>query len=113
MKRTVAAAGEAFARSGIICKSEVWRRRALCRGQDPEMWYPVDAGGVEAVAICAVCTVRLDCLTWALENNERDGIWGGISARRRQRMRAEARLNGHLVGVSLHLQPLSGSETSR
>ena len=34
--------------------------------------------GGEAVAICAVCAVRFDCLGWAVEHNERDGIRSGI-----------------------------------
>lgn len=77
-----------------------WRRAALCLGQDPGIWYPIDAGGVEAVAICAACPVRLDCLGWALEHNERDGIWGGVSARRRQRIRADACLTSKSAAIA-------------
>jgi WhiB family redox-sensing transcriptional regulator len=78
-----------------------WRRAALCLGQDPEIWYPIDAGGVEAVAICAACPVRLDCLGWPLEHNERDGIWGGVSARGRRRIRADARLTSKSAAGAL------------
>ena len=69
-----------------------WRQFALCLGQDPDLWFPVDSdGGDKALGICSVCPVRLDCLAWAIEHNERNGIWGGVSARRRQRIRAELR----------------------
>jgi len=69
-----------------------WRKFALCSGHDPELWFLVSQdGGAKAVAICTVCPVRLDCLDWALEHHERGGIWGGISARRREQMRAHAR----------------------
>ena len=51
-----------------------WRQLALCLGHDPDLWFPVDSdGGARAVSICTVCPVRLDCLAWAIENNERNG----------------------------------------
>jgi WhiB family transcriptional regulator, redox-sensing transcriptional regulator len=100
---------DAPARSAAVSNTQGWRRRALCLGQDPEMWFPVGSGGVEAVAICAVCPVRLDCLRWALETNELDGIWGGVSARRRQRMRADARAGSDSVTVPSKVHSLEGS----
>jgi WhiB family transcriptional regulator, redox-sensing transcriptional regulator len=75
----------------VLSEAQGWRRSALCLGRDPEMWYPTGAGGVEAAAICEECPVRLECLKWALANNERDGIWGGVSARKRQGMLAKER----------------------
>jgi WhiB family transcriptional regulator, redox-sensing transcriptional regulator len=82
-----------------------WRQFALCRGRDPDLWFPVESDGAEAVAICLVCPVRHDCLDWAMEHNERNGIWGGVSARKRQRMRAERRriANGGAVVSPVHL----------
>jgi WhiB family transcriptional regulator, redox-sensing transcriptional regulator len=65
-----------------------WRKFALCISHDPELWFPVESsGGAEAIAICRACPVRLDCLGWATEHNERLGIWGGVSARGREKMR--------------------------
>ena len=65
-----------------------WRRLALCLGSEPDLWFPVEQdGGAKAQAICGACSVRTDCLDWAIEHNEREGIWGGVSARRRQAMR--------------------------
>lgn len=37
-----------------------------------ERWSPDHAG-----AICAACPVRIECLTEAISNGERHGIWGG------------------------------------
>jgi len=64
-----------------------WRDWALCRSRETNLWFPDDSDGVHlAVAICSYCPVRLDCLEWALENNEVFGVWGGASARHRERM---------------------------
>jgi WhiB family redox-sensing transcriptional regulator len=69
-----------------------WQPLALCLGHDPDLWFPTDSdGGARALSICAACAVRVDCLAWALENNEKEGIWGGVSPRKRQRIRAERR----------------------
>lgn len=44
----------------------------------------------EAKKICESCEVRSECLQYALENDERFGIWGGLSERERRRLRNEA-----------------------
>ncbi|MDU5308733.1 MAG: WhiB family transcriptional regulator, partial [Varibaculum cambriense] len=41
----------------------------------------------EAKAVCELCEVRDECLSYALENDERFGIWGGLSERERRRLR--------------------------
>jgi WhiB family transcriptional regulator, redox-sensing transcriptional regulator len=72
--------------------SQGWRQLGSCVGLDPELWYPIGSGGGTAVKICMQCSVRLDCLGWALAHNEPDGIWGGVSARERERLRSGKRL---------------------
>jgi len=40
-----------------------------------------------ARAVCAECLVRDSCLAYALEHDERDGVWGGLSTRERNHLR--------------------------
>ena len=37
----------------------------------------------------AQCEVREQCLKWAIEHDERFGIWGGMSERERRRYKKE------------------------
>lgn len=61
---------------------------ALCPETDPEVFYPERGGSVrEAVAVCGRCSVREKCLDWALENDERWGVWGGTSEQQRAKAR--------------------------
>ena len=62
-----------------------WRKRAACRGVDPEVFYPVtdEEAGV-AKAICSTCPVREACLEHALSAREREGSWGGATERERR-----------------------------
>lgn len=59
--------------------------RAACKGEDPELFFPVGATGpairqtAEALAICHRCTVETDCLHWALDTGKEYGVWGGTS----------------------------------
>ena len=66
-----------------------WMRHAQCAYVDPDLWFPRDKGdpGVQAKRICRRCPVQLDCLEYALDNDERHGIWGGRSSQERQRLR--------------------------
>lgn len=63
---------------------------ALCAQTDPEVFFP-EKGGSTAPAkrVCAACDVREKCLEWALANNERFGIYGGLSERERRALRTQ------------------------
>ncbi len=64
-----------------------WHRDALCAETDPEIFFPEQGGSVsEGKAICAECTVRAECLDYALETGQRFGTWGGVSERQRRRL---------------------------
>jgi len=64
-----------------------WHARGACRGADPEMFFPsTDDAAVPAKLICDTCPVRLACLAFALERNERFGVWGGLTERERGRL---------------------------
>ena len=62
-----------------------WREDALCPQTDPDAFFP-DKGGSSRPAkqICGRCSVSEACLTYALENGIREGIWGGMSGRERR-----------------------------
>lgn len=66
-----------------------WRDQARCRGVDPQIFHPADedeVGAAQAKSICAVCPVREACLEFALSAREKDGVWGGLTARERRRL---------------------------
>jgi WhiB family redox-sensing transcriptional regulator len=68
-----------------------WQERALCAQTDPEAFFPEKGGSTrEAKRICSGCEVRSECLEYALEHDERFGIWGGLSERERRRLKRRA-----------------------
>jgi WhiB family redox-sensing transcriptional regulator len=68
-----------------------WQERALCAQTDPEAFFPEKGGSTrEAKRICTGCEVRAECLEYALEHDERFGIWGGLSERERRRLKRRA-----------------------
>jgi WhiB family redox-sensing transcriptional regulator len=65
-----------------------WQDRALCAQTDPEAFFPEKGGSTrEAKKVCRTCDVRAECLEYALEHDERFGIWGGLSERERRRLK--------------------------
>jgi WhiB family redox-sensing transcriptional regulator len=65
-----------------------WQERALCAQTDPEAFFPEKGGSTrEAKKVCQRCEVRAECLEYALANDERFGIWGGLSERERRKLR--------------------------
>lgn len=68
-----------------------WRDFARCQESDPDLFFPeIGDKAREAVAICAGCPVRNQCLNYAITHNERFGIWGGLSRHERQRWKRRA-----------------------
>ena len=64
-----------------------WRSLGDCRGSELALFYPDDDDmGTElaAKAVCAECPVRGQCLEQALDDREKLGVWGGLSARERR-----------------------------
>lgn len=75
-----------------------WRELAACVGTPIDWWFPTaaknDEGGdgcapPEAVALCAQCPVRGDCLDHAIRH-EQFGVWAGMSAKQITRLRRAA-----------------------
>ena len=84
---------EGFVFTGFFGMTEdpEWQERALCAQTDPEAFFPEKGGSTrEAKRICTTCEVRAECLEYALEHDERFGIWGGLSERERRRLKRRA-----------------------
>lgn len=77
-----------------------WRDYAACLGMDPDLFFPERGESVAAAKeVCQDCPVRLTCLQYALDNNEKFGIWGGVSERERRRIR-RARLQARKAAAA-------------
>src|SRR4051794_103417 len=75
----------------LVVDESDWHERALCAQTDPEAFFPEKGGSTrEAKKICTGCEVRSECLSYALANDERFGIWGGLSERERRRLKRSA-----------------------
>lgn len=67
-----------------------WQDLANCRGADPDLFFPERGASTRtAKGICRECTVRADCLEFAIVSSEKFGIWGGLSERERRKIRRE------------------------
>jgi len=69
----------------MLAADQEWMQHAGCASTDPEAFFPEKGGSArEAKKICNRCPVRAECLDWALQADERFGIWGGLSERERR-----------------------------
>ncbi|WP_039631344.1 WhiB family transcriptional regulator [Streptomyces sp. 769] len=94
-----------------------WHARGLCHGMDPadadELFFhtPRDHEAIaEAKRTCAACPVKKDCFNYAVDNEIRYGIWGGLTAKERQSWLAKlskrldySRVRAALQGRDVHL----------
>lgn len=69
-----------------------WREDALCAEVGLDLFYPERGGSTRlGQIVCAKCDVRSQCLDYALNNEEKHGIWGGESTgARRKKLRQVA-----------------------
>jgi WhiB family redox-sensing transcriptional regulator len=67
---------------------ETWQIKAACRGPQASVFFPPTSferkdekaeREERAKAICADCSVRSDCLEFAISIKEPHGIWGGLN----------------------------------
>ena len=96
-----------------------WRLRAACRHVDSGIFYSPDgergperdAREARAKAICARCPVIGPCAAYAIQHDERYGVWGGLS----ERERAALRLQRHraLAAMVARTDPANGSHATR
>lgn len=68
-----------------------WREAAACLDAGKDVtFFPEkeDLGAiVRAKAVCSTCPVADICLSWAIETNQPDGIWGGHTPKERRKLR--------------------------
>jgi WhiB family transcriptional regulator, redox-sensing transcriptional regulator len=68
-----------------------WYEKAACLDKDADCFFPEKGGSTRAAKrICQTCSVQAECLDYALDNDERFGIWGGLSERERRRLKRRA-----------------------
>lgn len=74
---------------------DVWQARAACRGPQAAAFFPPAsserkeeklAREKRAKAICATCSVRRQCLEYAIRIREPHGIWGGLNEAERKQV---------------------------
>jgi WhiB family redox-sensing transcriptional regulator len=59
-----------------------WVEQAACKEVGPGPWDSDDETNNtyrEARRVCRMCPVAAECLEWALTNDERYGMWGGMT----------------------------------
>jgi WhiB family redox-sensing transcriptional regulator len=66
-----------------------WREAAACRVTAVSFFPgPDDLEGIAAAKeICSICPVADECLSFAIETNQTEGIWGGHTPRERTKLR--------------------------
>jgi WhiB family redox-sensing transcriptional regulator len=66
-----------------------WMDEGVCAQSDPDAFYPERGHSATAAKeLCLGCPVRVRCLEYALANQERFGVWGGLSERERRALAA-------------------------
>lgn len=67
-----------------------WFARAKCRAKHTDFFFPTRTGEQEVwdeiVAFCSDCPVKTECAEYAIENDIREGYWGGLSGNKRRRI---------------------------
>ena len=80
-----------------------WIEQGRCIGEDPELFFPVGTSGPalaqaeRAISVCLSCSVRADCLEWALDTCQDAGVWGGLDEESRREIRRERRKTREIV----------------
>lgn len=68
--------------------STAWMDRSACLDIEPDVFFPGSGeSDAEPKSICAACSVRMQCLEYAITNMQEHGIWGGLNANERRRIR--------------------------
>lgn len=69
-----------------------WKTKAVCRQQNPELFFPNRGDhdtAAQARQVCRSCPVITECLDDALSRKERHGVWGGLTPGERTHLRRQ------------------------
>lgn len=68
-----------------VAHSLDWMTLAACRGARRDLFFPdeFELPDPSAIAKCAGCVVRNECLQYAIDNDIEFGIWGGLTEQQR------------------------------
>ncbi len=65
-----------------------WRSMAECTEEDASLFFSDNKKDqAKAINFCSECVVRKACLDYALESNQKFGIWGGVDEKGRSKLR--------------------------
>lgn len=91
----------------LAWQQDDWRSQGACLHADPDVFFPISVAGASATqvrtarAICAGCPVQPDCISFAVEHREIQGIWGGTTDEERKKLRrARARITSSAGAAS-------------
>lgn len=96
---------------------EYWRDKASCKGVDIDVFYfesdeenrNLKKSTDKAKAFCQECPVSEQCLTYALNEDIKFGVWGGFTSRERGSLRKMfnltdyASVSSKIVNQTMHM----------
>jgi WhiB family redox-sensing transcriptional regulator len=88
----------------MTAPSTEWQAVALCRDEDPELFFPIGSSGPAlsqtqaAVRVCLRCSVTDACLAWALDHHQDAGVWGGLTEDERRSLLRRRRTSAPVRG---------------
>jgi WhiB family transcriptional regulator, redox-sensing transcriptional regulator len=92
------------------------RNRPRCADEDPELFFPYSKSQDDimtrmAKKVCSQCLVSDACLSYALDDPDIQGIWGGTTEGERRRMRFRRKLgNASLTELYAELEKFDSDE---
>jgi WhiB family redox-sensing transcriptional regulator len=64
-----------------------WAVFSACKETDPTIFFATTRDDERAaLVVCSSCSVKDECLNFAVETRERFGVWGGTTERERRRL---------------------------
>jgi WhiB family redox-sensing transcriptional regulator len=79
-----------FAWLSELTRRPPWHAKAACRGAGADRFVIGRGANANSMAraVCAGCTVTVECLSYALADPDCVGVWGGTTGQDRRAMRA-------------------------